>query len=182
MKTILYLVILSLLLGLGACEQKKLYTVYWQDQNLCIVLQHPTLGVAGIGIEDWLGVELSDVAEDIYKEIKSSNKSDNIIVWVRFEDPITDKYGNETMNYNDFIIAEIPVYEAKKYKSGEYLNREYKLIDGFRKAAFGQIYDSTSSQTKNQNELIEATVDLNTIIDSDTIEIIPMGGLGAIVR
>ena len=168
MKIIQLLTILSLFLGLSSCEEKKLYTVYWQDQSLCVVLQHPTLGVAGIGVEDWRGVELSDVAENIYKEIKSSNKSGNITVWVRFENPITDKYGNETMNYNDFLIAEIPVSEAKKYKSGEYLNREYKLIDGFRKAAFGKIYDSNSNQTANKVSN-HSTTNLATGLITDTL-------------
>lgn len=103
-------------------------------------MPHPSYGVTGFGQEYWNGVDLNQVAEDIYKECIKSKNSENVIVWVRFEDPQTDKYGNETMFYNDYVIATIPLSEARKYKSWKFLDSEYELIFGFREAAFGKIW------------------------------------------
>lgn len=100
-------------------------------------MPYPTIGLVRIGCEHWNGVELSEVADDIYKKCSTTEKSGNAVVWVRFENPQTDKYGNETMAYDDFEIATIPLSEARKYKSGRFLDAEYKLSEGIRKAAFG---------------------------------------------
>ena len=131
--------VIFIVLSAISCGRNKPYTIYWSDNNLCVVLPHPTIGIVGFGHEDWKGVDLNQVAEDIYKECIKSGNSGDIIIWARFENPQTDKYGNETMFYNDYEIATIPLSEACKYKSGKFLDSEYKLSLGFRKAAFGKI-------------------------------------------
>ena len=139
MKNKILVCIILIALSAISCGRNKPYTIYWSDNNLCVVLPHPTIGIVGFGREDWKGVDLNQVAEDIYKECIKSGNSGDVIIWARFEDPQTDKYGNETMFYNDYEIATIPLSEACKYKSGKFLDSEYKLSLGFRKAAFGKI-------------------------------------------
>ena len=110
-------------------------------------MSHPTIGLIELGREDWNGVQLYEVADDIHKECSTTQKSGNAIVWVRFENPQTDKYGNVTMAYDDFEIATIPLSEARKYKSGKFLDAEYKLTEGIRNAAF--------SPTNNEDDYDE---------------------------
>lgn len=134
-------IIIVILLCISSCtptqsQQEKPYSIYWQDNNLCVAMQHPTIGLIELGREDWNGVQLNEVADDIYKECSTTEKSGNAVVSVRFENPQTDKYGNITMAYDDFEIATIPLSEARKYKSGKFLDTEYKLSEGIRNAAF----------------------------------------------
>lgn len=117
-------------------EQNK-YTIYWQDNNLCITIPHPTMGIVHPGLVDWRGVNLEKVVEDIYKECSTSKSSGSVNVWVFFENPQTDKYGNVTMKYDDYLLATIPLSEARKYKSSRFLDAEYKLTEGVRNVAFG---------------------------------------------
>lgn len=114
---------------LSSCGEKPKYTVYWDNTNLCIVMPHPTVGVVGIGRIDWRGVELSDVITEVHDELISTNLSGTVSIWVRFELSKTDKYGNESTTYDDHLLAEIPISEAKKFKSGKYLDIEYGLKD-----------------------------------------------------
>lgn len=128
---------------MSSCDNHSLtersYQTYWQDNNLCVVMKRPTVGVIELGKTDWNGVELDDVVESIYNECIQTERSGNAIVWVRFENPQTDKYGNLTMTYDDFEIATIPLSEARKYKSGKFLNNEYALTDKIYKVAFGNV-------------------------------------------
>lgn len=138
MKWLLSLLVLVLF---SSCDKhdviEQSYKIYWQDDNICIVMPHPTLGIAGRNQIDWRGVDLSDVVNNVFSELQSTKESGEVFIWVRFENPQTDKYGNETMGYNDYPIAIIPISEAQKFKSGKYLDGEYHLIDGIMKAAFG---------------------------------------------
>lgn len=145
-------IIILILLSISSCtptqsQQEKPYSIYWQDNNLCVTMPHPTIGLIELGREDWNGVQLYEVAEDIYKECSTTGKSGNAVVWVRFENPQTDKYGNVTMAYDDFKIATIPLSEARKYKSGNFLDTEYKLSEGIRNIAF--------SSTNNEDDYDE---------------------------
>jgi len=134
------LAVLLCIICLFSCKQKsESYTIYWQDNNLCVVMPHPTMGLVELGKVNWNGVELEKVVDDIYNECVQTNKSGNIAVWVRFENQQTDKYGNETMAYEDHAIAIIPLSEARKYQSGKYLDNEYKLKHGLHNAAFGDL-------------------------------------------
>jgi len=120
-------------------------------------MPHPTMDNVEPGKPYWRGVRLDNVVKDIYTECLQCNKSGDIdiTVWVRFENPQTDKYGNETMAYNEYKIATIPLSEARKYKSGKYLDNEYKLKKGFHNAAFGS--PKTSIDTLRQAILEDGT-------------------------
>lgn len=91
-----------------------------------------------------------------------------MVVWARFENPQTDKYGNETMAYDDFEIATIPLSEARKYKSCRFLDVEYKLSEGIRKAAFGSTdnADDYDEWLKSQYNVATDTVRAVRSIDS----------------
>ncbi len=71
---------------------ERSYQTYWQDNNLCVVMKRPTVGIIELGKTDWNGVELDDVVETIYNECIQTERSGNAIVWVRFENPQTDRY------------------------------------------------------------------------------------------
>lgn len=173
-----------------SCNEKKSnYTIYWQENNLCVVMPHPTKGIVSPGLIDWRGVELSDVLEDIYNEFQKTNMSGNVLVWVRFEMPEHDKYGNETMSYDDHLVATIPISEGKKYKSSKYLDMEYNLTNLFVQSAFPtnvcspygtsmppqNIYPNTTNQTTPaSNNYIETDHNIienakRTMIDLDSI-------------
>ncbi len=122
-------------------------------------MPHPTIGIVGLGMEDWRGVELKKVVEDIYIECSSSKSSGNAVVWVRFENPQTDKYGNVTMAYDDYQLATIPLSEARKYKSSKFLDAEYKLSEGIRNAAFRA--NSTVEEIYTPNQYIAPTDTIN---------------------
>lgn len=89
---------LSILLFIimSSCDNHSLtecsYQTYWQDNNLCVVMKRPTVGIIELGKTDWNGVELDDVVETIYNECIQTERSGNAIVWVRLENPQTDKY------------------------------------------------------------------------------------------
>lgn len=129
MKQIIYILSIIFIIALSSCGEKPKYTVYWDNTNLCIVIPHPTVGVVGVGLIDWRGVELSDVITDVHDELISTNLSGTVSIWVRFELSKTDKYGNEATTYDDHLLAEISISEAKKFKSGKYLDIEYGLKD-----------------------------------------------------
>lgn len=155
-----------LLLFISSCtptqsQQEKPYSIYWHDNNLCVVMQHPTIGLIELGREDWNGVQLNEVADDIYKECSTTEKSGNAVVWVRFENPQTDKYGNVTMAYDDFEIATMPLSEARKYKSGRFLDAEYKLTEGIRKAAFGSTDNTDDYDEWLKSQYIAPTDTIN---------------------
>lgn len=149
-----------LILCVASCEPtqtQKPYSIYWHDNNLCVTMPRPTSGIIELGKVDWNGVELSEVADAIYKECSTTKKSGNVDVWVRFENPQTDKYGNVTMAYDDHQIATIPLSEARKYKSGKFLDTEYKLSQSIYNAAFGSTDNESSFDDYNEfdNELDE---------------------------
>lgn len=97
------------------------------------------MGIVTPGLIDWRRVDMSEVIEDICKKLKDANLSGDIQVWVRFIIIEHDKYGNENISYDYHSIAKIPIYEAKKFKSGFYLNSEYHLIENISEAAFGNV-------------------------------------------
>lgn len=166
-------IIILILLCISSCtstqsQEEKPYSIYWQDNNICVSMPHPTIGLVGLGREGWNGVDISEVIDDIYKECSTTEKSGSAVVWVRFENPQTDKYGNETMAYDDFEIAIIPLSEARKYKSGKFLDAEYKLTEGIRKVAFGSTdnADDYDEWLKSQYNVATDTVRAVRSIDS----------------
>lgn len=147
---------LILLLWLSSCafqqeSKDKAYTFYWQENSLFVEMPHPTMGIVTPGLADWRGVDLDNVVEDIYNECLKTLKSGDITVFVGFENPQTDKYGNVTMAYEYFQIVTIPLEEAKKYKSGKFLDAEYQIKQTFYNAAFGQIQTYWKYQTTLTN-------------------------------
>ena len=43
------------------------------------------MGIVELGKIDWNGVEFDDVVNDIYNECIHSERNENAIIWVRFE-------------------------------------------------------------------------------------------------
>lgn len=171
-KYLTLLIVAALMLCVASCEPtqtQKPYSIYWHDNNLCVTMPRPTNGIIELGKVDWNGIELNDVADAIYRECSTTKKSGNVDVWVRIENPQTDKYGNVTMAYDDHQIATIPLSEAHKYKSSKFLDAEYKLTAGIRKAAFGSTdnaddYDEwLKSQYNGATDTVRASHSSNTI-------------------
>lgn len=128
-------------------SEQKAYSLHLSDHSLSVIMPHPTMGIVTPGLADWRGVDLDNVVEDIYNECLKTLKSGAITVFVGFENPQTDKYGNVTMAYEYFQIVTIPLEEAKKYKSGKFLDAEYQIKQTFYNAAFGQIQTYWKYQT-----------------------------------
>ncbi len=122
-----------------SCQKDKPYSIYWQDNNLCVVMPHPTFGIVELNREYWNGVELADVVNDIFYEIKANSKFNYTNVILCFESLQTDKYGNEIKSYETFKIAAIPTAEAPKYKAGKFFDSSFHITDNIRNAAFGNI-------------------------------------------
>lgn len=137
MKNAIFIIFGAILILVSACDKKKNnYTVYWEGNNLCAVMPHPTSSIVVLGQTDWRGVELSEVVEDIYNELQKTKLSGNVLVWVRFEMLEHDKYGNEVISYDDHFLTNIPIPEAKKFKSGNFLDMEYHLKKLIEQSAF----------------------------------------------
>lgn len=134
--TIIYFVF-SFICGLTvSCNHNdKAYAVEWSDNNLFITMSPPAMSTITPGLIDWHGVDLSDVMNDIHYKLLSTNHSGTVAVKIRFAIPQTDKYGNESLSFQDYLIASIPISEAKKFKSGKYLDSEYGISDGIKRAA-----------------------------------------------
>lgn len=150
-------IVLTLLLVSCNNETNKGHDIYWDNDNLCVVMEHPTYGIVEINRPNWGKVNLNEVVEDIYDYIRKNESYETVKVWVRFESPLTDKYGNETMTYDDYEIATIPVSEAIKYQSAEYLDRAYNITDNFNRIAFGDIFDNIDNNFVNTNKYIGNT-------------------------
>lgn len=135
-RTIIYFVF-SFICGLSvSCNHNdKAYAVEWSDNNLFITMSPPAMSTITPGLIDWHGVDLSDVMNEIHYKLLSTNHSGTVAVKIRFAIPQTDKYGNESLSFQDYLIASIPISEAKKFKSGKYLDSEYCISDGIKRAA-----------------------------------------------
>lgn len=110
----------------------KPYNIYFQDRNLCVTLPYPRIMLTGA--EYW-DVDMSEICSELYKILCTDNLSGYYNIYALFEVPQTDKYGNQTMDYNDKFIATIEAEEARKYADSNYFNNSYKIDSSFRKAA-----------------------------------------------
>lgn len=166
------LVGIVLMFSLASCEPtQNPYSIYWHDNNLCVTMPRPTSGIVELGKVDWNGVELSDVVDAIHKECLKAQKSENVDVWVRFENPQTDKYGNVTMAYDDYQIATIPLSEARKYKSGKFLDTEYKLSQSIYNSVFGSTDNENSFNNYNEfDKELEELRKARYIAPTDTLD------------
>lgn len=120
-----------LIIGIiASCDHtNESYKVTWHSNRLFITMSQPTVWSNEIDSD----VELYNVMEDVHNALKSTELSGTVSVLVRFERPETDKYGNKTITYDDHLLAEIPISEAKKFKSGKYLDMEYGLTNELRR-------------------------------------------------
>ena len=79
---------LTLLIAIISCDNhtqiQRPYNIYWQDNNLCVIMKRPTMGIVELGKIDWNGVEFDDVVNDIYNECIHSERNGIAIVWVRY--------------------------------------------------------------------------------------------------
>lgn len=172
--TIIFLLVLSL----NSCAYFKLdqksYKTFWQDNSLYIVMPHPSMGIVGPGVIDWRGVELDEVIDDIYSNLINSNLSGNVNVFIRFEYHTTDKYGNETLEYDDHQIATIPMVEARKYQYGVYLDNSYNLKQNIYDAAFGNCHEIPTPKAVYNPFFRDEEVYHNddTIVDDEGIELV----------
>lgn len=146
-----YLIIsIIFIICLNNCQKvPKPYTIYFQENNLCVVMEHPTYGIIELNRPNWGNVKLEEVAEDIFNNLQKSKINDDVILWVQFINSQTDKYGNVTYTYEDHEIGRIPMSEARKYKSWEYLDQNYQITHNIRKAAFGEINSSNNVEDVN---------------------------------
>lgn len=118
---------------------EKPYSIYWQEESLYVVMPHPSKGIIGTNLEDWHGVILNEVVNSIFCELKENSHSERTDVLIRFEEILTDKYGNKSTAYNDFKIAEVYQEEARKYRGSQFFDSNYHISDNIRKAAFDNI-------------------------------------------
>lgn len=116
-------------------------------------MPHPTLGLAGINMVDWRGVSLSEVCEDVYQTLNESSISGECFFYVRFDDERTDKYGNPTHNFDEFLIARIPIVELRKYKGSKYLDDSYSISDNIYNAAFHADTYETPEKSSTQSTI-----------------------------
>lgn len=135
-------------------------------------MQHPTMSIVTPGLSDWRGVDLEKVIDEIYEVCSSSQSSGDVVVFVGFENPQTDKYGNVTMAYEHFEIATIPLSEARKYKSGKFLDAEYQIKQGFHNAAFGQIqtYWNYRATLPDGSKVYFKPTEIKYIVPIDTLD------------
>lgn len=163
---------LTLLIAIISCDNRtqtqRPYNIYWQDNNLCVIMKRPTMGIIELGKIDWNGVELDDVVNDIYNECIHSERNGNAVIWIRFENTQTDKYGNETMTYDDYTLNTIPLSEARKYKSATYLDLEYKLTDNIQKLALGG--GCTNNINHSSYEEFDADLEALRRVYNDTLD------------
>ena len=144
------LTIIPLLFLLSSCNNTpKPYAIYFKDNNLCVVMEHPTYGIIELNRPNWGNVKLEEVAEDIFNNLQKSKINDDVVLWVQFVNSQTDKYGNITHTYEDHEIGRIPMSEARKYKSWEYLDQNYQITHNIRKAAFGEILNLYNNEDVN---------------------------------
>ena len=171
------LIIALLLLFISSCtstqpQEEKPYSIHWRDNSILVVMQHPTMSIVTPGLSDWRGVDLEKVIDEIYEVCSSSQSSGDVVVFVGFENPQTDKYGNVTMAYEHFEIATIPLSEARKYKSGKFLDAEYQIKQGFHNAAFGQIqtYWNYRATLPDGSKVYFKPTEIKYIVPIDTLD------------
>lgn len=142
MKVFFNSIILSLLLFMIACDKKDT-NFQWDGNNCYIFLKDPYQEDTRIARLFWRG-DLSEIMNDIYKELNSSNKVGEIGLYVRFENTKPDQYGNLIEGYEEFKITTIPASEIRKYKNAKYLDDYYQITNTIRKAANGD-FDTVPS-------------------------------------
>lgn len=192
MKSFLTLIIIAVFFGISSCDKNnkkdKDYSTYLQDNNLCITMPHPTMGVVQPGLIDWRGIHLNDIYEELFEKLVKSNNTGEIYIWVRFEQPFTDKYGNGTMTYDDHMIAIVPMDEAVKYRNGKYLAESYCLSENIKKAAFGDYEEAikeyntfNNKNSKENTELHRMQVDYVAPTDTLHLDLWPTNDTPALV-
>lgn len=159
---------LAAIVFLMACNSQsdKPYSIAMQGNNLYITMPYPTSSLNEYGQIDWHGVELSDVVEDIFKELQSSDFDGDCSLYARFETNTTDKYGYTQSKYDEKFIVSIPISEAKKYKDAEHLDSNYSI-----RKRINELASPTSFQEDFSNlhwENVEGTV-ADTVIVCDPI-------------
>ena len=125
-----------------SCEQmgNKPYSLSWQGNSLYITMPYPSIGIVGINELSWGEVEPTELVEDIFKALKSSNLTGNCPLYVCFSSKTTDKYGNPALEVDEpHFLMDIPMSEVPKYVSAEYFGDSYgitnKIIEVFRSSA-----------------------------------------------
>ena len=141
----IFLPIITVLV-IDSCGDNKNQTnsnFQWDGNNCYIFLKDPYQEDTRIARLFWRG-DLSDLMNDIYKELNSSNKSGEIGLYVRFEYTKPEQFGNLNYGYEEFKITTIPTPEIKKYKNAKYLDDYYQITNTIRKAANGD-FDTVPS-------------------------------------
>lgn len=114
-------------LSITSLFKNEAYKMYWNNNMLIIEMPYPTIGVVGINKVSWGKVDVDDLLDDIYENVKSSNYP-NCLVCARFISTDKDKYGNKIEEKSELhLLVSINPTEARKYQSGEYLNDNYHI-------------------------------------------------------
>lgn len=125
--------------SISSLFSKKAYKASWNKNMLVIEMPYPTKGVVGINAISWGEVDVDELVEDIYDEIKKSDYS-QCLICVMFITKYKDQYGNDVEDKTNLhLIACLNPLEVRKYKNGKYLDEHYNITNRILREAFGGI-------------------------------------------
>lgn len=99
-------------------------------------MPHPTLDAANFNKVNWQGVNLSSVVQDAYKMLQDGSANGECTLYVNFETNQTDQYGNPITNSDRKLLTSIPLDEARKFQSAQFLDESYMISEKIYRAAF----------------------------------------------
>lgn len=99
-------------------------------------MPHPTIDAANFNKVNWQGVNLSSVVQDAYKMLQDGSANGECTLYVNFETNQTDQYGNPITNSDRKLLTSIPLDEARKFQSAQFLDESYMISEKIYRAAF----------------------------------------------
>lgn len=140
-------------------QPNKIYSLSFDRNNLYITMPHPTLDAANFNKVNWQGVNLSSVVQDAYKMLQDGSANGECTLYVNFETNQTDQYGNPITNSDRKLLTSIPLDEARKFQSAQFLDESYMISEKIYRAAF-------NIPTLNiVNDTIGAIIDMDSPIE-----------------
>lgn len=123
---------------LASCDMQssKKYSLSLDRNNLYITMPHPTIDAANFNKVNWQGVNLSSVVQDAYKMLQDGSANGECTLYVNFETNQTDQYGNPITNSDRKLLTSIPLDEARKFQSAQFLDESYMISEKIYRAAF----------------------------------------------
>lgn len=115
----------------------KAYKTSWNKNILIIEMPYPTKGLVGINEISWGKVDVDELVEDIYNEVKDADYQ-QCLVCAQFITNYKDKYGEEVQEKTTpHLLVLLNPKEVRKYKNGKYLNEYYHITNRILSEAFG---------------------------------------------